>query len=227
MSKTIEVLIVDDHDLVRAGMRRMLDDEDDIKVIAEARNGEDAVQLGRKLEPDVIVMDLKMPGIGGFGATHKLLRTHPDIKVLVVTALSSPLYQEHLFQVGAAGYLNKGATSAEMIAAIREVHDGKRYISPDIANVLMDDDENQRQQESLGTTGESPFARLTSRQQQVVLLTTTGANQQDIANALSLSVKTVSMEREAIFKQLMIHDDMALALLAICHGLVKPKDIGI
>ena len=141
----INVLLVDDHDLVRTGIKRILDDVSGVKVIAEARTGEEAIRLGRQLKPDVVLMDVKMPGIGGFEATRKLLRINPDIKVLIVTTCNNDVYPARLLQVGAAGYLTKGSSMNEMIQAIRAVHAGQRYISPEIASRLAAQHHQQAQ----------------------------------------------------------------------------------
>ena len=211
----ITVLLVDDHDLVRAGIRRMLDDVEGIQVVAEARSGEEAVRLGRELKPrpNVILMDVKMPGIGGFEATRKLLRIDPDYKVLIVTICDNDLYPARLLQVGAAGYLTKGSSMNEMIQAVRAVHSGQRYISPEIASRLAF--------RHVTDTDDSPFESLSERELQVMLMITKGTKVQDIANQLCLSPKTVNSYRYRIFEKLDITNDVELTLLAIRHGLVE------
>ena len=212
----INVLIVDDHDLVRTGIRRILDDVSGIKVVGEAKTGEEAVKLGRKLKPQVVLMDVKMPGIGGYEATRKLLRIDPDMKVLIVTICDNDFYPSRLLQVGAAGYLTKGASMEEMIQAIRAVFSGQRYISPEIASKLafkhVSDDE------------ESPFDALSERELQVMLMITMGMKVQDIAEKLCLSPKTVNSYRYRIFQKLKVKNDVELTLLAIRHGLVESED---
>ena len=211
----ITVLLVDDHDLVRAGIRRMLDDVEGIQVVAEARSGEEAVRLGRELKPrpNVILMDVKMPGIGGFEATRKLLRIDPDYKVLIVTICDNDLYPARLLQVGAAGYLTKGSSMNEMIQAVRAVHSGQRYISPEIASRLAF--------RHVTDTDDSPFESLSERELQVMLMITKGTKVQDIADQLCLSPKTVNSYRYRIFEKLDITNDVELTLLAIRHGLVE------
>ena len=211
----INILLVDDHDLVRAGIKRILDDVSGIKVIAEARNGEEAVKLGRKLKPEVVLMDVKMPGIGGFEATRKLIRIDPDIKVLIVTICNNDLYPARLLQVGAAGYLTKGATMDEMVQAIRAVHAGQRYISPDIASRLAF--------KHVSDAAESPFESLSERELQVMLMITMGMKVQEIADKLCLSPKTVNSYRYRIFEKLKVKNDVQLTLLAIRHGLVDSE----
>jgi two-component system, NarL family, invasion response regulator UvrY len=207
----INVLLVDDHDLVRAGIRRIIDDVPGIKVIAEARTGEEALRLGRQLKPHVVLMDVKMPGIGGFEATRKLLRVDPDVKVLIVTTCTNEVYPAKLLQVGASGYLTKGSSMNEMIQAIRAVHSGQRYISPEIASRLafkhVSDDDG------------SPFDSLSERELQVLLMITNGMRVQDIADQLCLSPKTVNSYRYRIFEKLNVRNDVELTLLSIRYGL--------
>ncbi len=211
----INVLLVDDHDLVRAGIKRILDDVSGVKVIAEARTGEEALRLGRQLKPNVVLMDVKMPGIGGFEATRKLLRIDPDIKVLIVTTCNNDIYPARLLQVGAAGYLTKGSSMNEMIQAIRAVHAGQRYISPEIASRLAF--RHVADQEA------SPFETLSERELQVMLMITKGVKVQEIAEQLCLSPKTVNSYRYRIFEKLSINNDVELTLLAIRHGLVEAE----
>ncbi|WP_163005725.1 response regulator transcription factor GacA, partial [Pseudomonas viridiflava] len=132
----IRVLVVDDHDLVRTGITRMLADIDGLQVVGQADSGEESLKKARELKPDVVLMDVKMPGIGGLEATRKLLRSHPDIKVVAVTVCEEDPFPTRLLQAGAAGYMTKGAGLAEMVQAIRLVFAGQRYISPQIAQQL-------------------------------------------------------------------------------------------
>ncbi len=209
-------MLVDDHDLVRTGIKRILDDVSGIKVIAEARSGEEGVKLARKLKPEVVLMDVKMPGIGGFEATRKLLRIDPDIKVLIVTICNNDLYPARLLQVGASGYLTKGATMEEMIQAIRAVHSGQRYISPEIASRLAF--------KHVSDVEESPFESLSERELQVMLMITMGMKVQEIADKLCLSPKTVNSYRYRIFEKLKVKNDVELTLLGIRHGLVESEE---
>ncbi|RMS14379.1 Chemotaxis protein CheY, partial [Pseudomonas coronafaciens pv. garcae] len=126
----MRVLVVDDHDLVRTGITRMLADIDGLQVVGQADSGEESLKKARELKPDVVLMDVKMPGIGGLEATRKMLRSHPDIKVVAVTVCEEDPFPTRLLQAGAAGYMTKGAGLAEMVQAIRLVFAGQRYISP-------------------------------------------------------------------------------------------------
>ncbi|OGO91890.1 MAG: hypothetical protein A3F10_00750 [Coxiella sp. RIFCSPHIGHO2_12_FULL_42_15] len=213
----INVLIVDDHDLVRTGIRKILAEVSGIKVVGEASTGEEAVKLARKFNPHVVLMDVKMPGIGGFEATRKLLRMDPDLKVLVLTTVNNDLYPARLLQIGAAGYITKGSSMEEMVQAIRAVHSGQRYISPEIASQLAFRHVNDRE--------ESPFDTLSERELQVMLMITKGTKVQAIAEKLCLSPKTVNSYRYRIFEKLSVKNDVELTLLAIRYGLIESEDV--
>ena len=213
----INVIVVDDHDLVRTGIRRMLSDISGIKVVGEAKSGEDAVKLSREVNPNVVLMDVKMPGIGGLEATRKLLRIDPDIKVLVVTVCDDDLFPSRLLQAGAAGYLTKGASMDEMVQAIRSVHAGQRYISSEIAKQLA--------LKHLTDTNDSPFENLSERELQVMLMITSAMKVQDISEKLHLSPKTVNSYRYRIFEKLGVKNDVELTHLAIRHGVLDSESI--
>ncbi len=180
----IKVLVVDDHDLVRAGIIRMLADVDGIQVIGQADSGENGLKLVRELKPDVVLMDVKMPGIGGLEATRKLLRSHPEVKVIAVTACEEDPFPTRLLQAGASGYLTKGADIQEMITAIRHAFGGQRYISAQIAQQLA---LKSFQPQSNG----SPFDLLSEREIQIALMIANCHKVQVISDKLCLSPKTV------------------------------------
>jgi two-component system invasion response regulator UvrY len=209
----ITVLIVDDHDLVRTGVRKILDDVSGIKVIGEASAGEEAVKLARKSRPNIVLMDVKMPGIGGLEATRKIRRIDSDIRVLALSVCDDDLYPAKLLQAGASGYLTKGASSEEMVRAIRTIHSGQRYIAPNIANRLA----------LLHVTNKdaSPFESLSERELQVTMMITRGVTVQAIAESLHLSAKTVNSYRYRIFNKLKVKNDVALTLLAIRYGVMS------
>ena len=209
----IRVLVVDDHDLVRTGISRMLADISGLQVIGQADSGEDAIRKARELKPDVVLMDVKMPGIGGLEATRKLLRSYPDIKVIAVTICEEDPFPTRLLQAGAAGYLTKGAALEEMVQAIRMVFGGQRYISPQIAQQLA----LKSFQPQLS---ESPFDLLSEREIQIALMIANCQKVQSISDKLCLSPKTVNTYRYRIFEKLSITSDVELALLAVRHGMV-------
>ena len=210
----IKVLVVDDHDLVRMGITRKLADVAGIKVVGEASSGEDALKLARELLPQVVLMDVKMPGIGGLEATRKLLRVHPDMRVLAVTVCDEEPFPSRLLKAGAAGYLTKGAALEEMIKAIRLVASGQRYISPEIAQQLA-------LKSFGGEENASPFDALSEREMQIAMMIVSCQKVQEISDKLFLSPKTVNSSRYRIFEKLTIDSDVELALLAVRHGLLS------
>jgi len=213
----IKVLIVDDHELIRTGISRLLADFDKIKVVGEAESGEAAVSKARELRPEVVLMDANMPGIGGLEATRRLIRFDPDIKVIAVTVHNEEPYPTKFMQAGAAGYVTKGADIEEMVIAIRQVNSGKRYITPDIAQ--------QMALKALNPDSESPFDILSEREMQVMLMITQGQKVQDISDQLFLSPKTVNSYRYRLFEKLDIENDVELTHLAIRHGVIISEKI--
>ncbi|WP_263263739.1 UvrY/SirA/GacA family response regulator transcription factor [Pseudomonas sp. RIT-PI-S] len=209
----IRVLVVDDHDLVRTGITRMLSDIDGLQVVGQAESGEEALKAARDLKPDVVLMDVKMPGIGGLEATRKMLRSHPDVKVVVVTVCEEDPFPTRLLQAGAAGYLTKGAGLTEMVQAIRLVFAGQRYISPQIAQQLA-------LKSFQPQTTASPFDLLSEREIQIALMIVGCQKVQNISDRLCLSPKTVNTYRYRIFEKLSITSDVELTLLAVRHGMV-------
>ncbi|WP_090215480.1 response regulator transcription factor GacA [Geopseudomonas guangdongensis] len=209
----IKVLVVDDHDLVRTGIRRMLADVEGVDVVGEADSGESAVLRVRELKPDLVLMDVKMPGIGGLEATRKIIRSHPDIRVIAVTACDEEPFPSRLLQAGAAGYLTKGAALDEMIKAIRQVFAGQRYLSADVAQQLA-----LKPFQAQGDN--SPFELLSEREMQIALMIAGCQKVQSISDKLCLSPKTVNTYRYRIFEKLAITSDVELAMLAVRHGMV-------
>ena len=209
----IRVLVVDDHDLVRTGISRMLADIDGLQVIGQAESGEAAIKKSRELRPDVVLMDVKMPGIGGLEATRKLLRSNPDIKVIAVTICEEDPFPTRLLQAGAAGYLTKGAALDEMVQAIRMVFAGQRYISPQIAQQLALKSFQPK-------VNGSPFDLLSEREIQIALMIANCQKVQTISDKLCLSPKTVNTYRYRIYEKLSVSSDVELALLAVRHGMV-------
>lgn len=213
----INVLLVDDHVLVRSGIRRILEDVPNIKIVGEARSGEEALRIVREVKPNVVLMDIKMPGIGGLEATRKLLRVDPDVRVIVLTVYNNDLFPTRFIQAGALGYLTKGASMEEMIQAIRSVHAGQRYISPEIANQIA--------LKSLSDKGKTPFDVLSERELQVMMMITKGVKVTEISEKLHLSPKTVNSYRYRIFEKLGVKNDVELTHLALRHSLLDADNV--
>ena len=212
----IRVLIVDDHDLVRTGIRRLLEDRkesDGIEVVGEADSGEMAVDAVRQLAPDVVLMDVNMPGIGGLEAIRRILMHDAAPRIIVVTVHSQGPFPRRLLEAGAAGYLTKGCHIDEMIDAIKTVHRGGKHISPDIAQQLA--------LSMLPGADESPFDRLSQREMQILLMITQGHRPQVISDKLCLSPKTVSTYKSRLHDKLNVQNDVEMIRLAIQHGLIE------
>jgi two-component system invasion response regulator UvrY len=212
MRTMIKVLLVDDHQLVRRGIRRILDDADDVEVCGEAGSGEEALKLVKRVRPDVVLMDVNMPGIGGLEATRKLLRIDQDLKIIALTVHVDEPYPSRLLEAGALGYLTKGCDEREILSAIRLVHEGQRYIGADIA----------RQMALSGLAGGSknPFDKLSQREVQVMMMITQGHKVQEISDILCLSPKTVSTYRYRLYEKLGVGNDVELTHLAIRHHMI-------
>lgn len=214
----IKVLIVDDHPFVRMGIRRLLEDMADVEVVADVESGEQALVFVKKHAPDVVLLDMKMPGIDGWEVTRRLKKSNPHIKVIAVTAMTSDPLPMRVLQLGAMGYLTKESNADEMAAAIRKVSRGEMYLSAEIAQKMAIN--------SLGEGSDSPFDQLSEREMQVMLMITSGLNVQDIANTLFLSSKTINGYRYRIFDKLAIKNDVELTYLAMKHRIIeKPLDM--
>jgi two-component system invasion response regulator UvrY len=212
----IRVLLVDDHELVRTGIRRILEEAGDIEVVGEAGEGDAALRLARKLAPDVILMDLNMPGMGGIEATRRIVRMEPDAKIIALTVLDDDPFPARLSEAGAVGYLSKGCPATEMIEAVRTVHRGLPYVGASVARKHMLAD-----WEGAAAT---PFQELSSREMQVAMMILEGQRTPEISEALSLSPKTVSTYRQRIYEKLNVKTDVELTRLAYRYGLIVDRD---
>lgn len=214
----ISVMLVDDHELVRSGVRRLLDDTPGIRVVEEAASGEDALLRVNEVQPDVLLMDVNMPGIGGLEATRKLLQMDPTLRIIVCTVHAEEPFPTRLMEAGAVGYLTKDCGIDEIVTAIRAVSAGERYICTSVARQLA--------LSSLpgGTSTNAPFDRLSQREMQVMLMVTQGHNVQAISDKLCLSPKTVSTYRHRLFEKLGVLNDIELLRLAIRHGMVQDHE---
>lgn len=211
----IRLLLVDDHHLVRSGLRRLLQEESDLEVVAEAATGEEALRLARETKPDVVLMDVNMPGMGGLEATRRLLGTNADCKILVVTMYDDEPYPTRLLEAGAAGYLSKDSAAEEVVTAVRQVAAGKSYVASAIASRLA--------VSLIKGSGGSPFERLSQREMQVAMMVTQGQSTQAISDSLCLSPKTVSTYRYRVFEKLDVRNDVELTRLAMRYGLLEGR----
>lgn len=213
----IRVLLVDDHRLFRVGVRRMLADAKGVQIIGEAEDGESAVQLARDERPNVVLMDLMMPGIGGLEAIRRIVRLALDIRVVALTACERKPFPQQALRAGASGYVTKGADAEELATAIRRAFLGKRYLSSDVAQALavasFDGDGD----------GTAPFDQLSNREMQIMMMVVSCHKVNDISSSLHLSPKTVNSYRYRIFEKLNVSSDVELALLAVRHGMLAQQ----
>ena len=213
---TIRVFLLDDHALVRTGMRMMLSAETDIEVIGEADNGEAALPLIRRLKPDVVLCDLHLPGISGLEVTERLVKGDYGARVIVVSVLEDGPMPKRLIEAGASGYVGKGGDAVELLRAVRDVARGKRYLANGIAQHLA----------LSGLGGErTPFDALSPRELEVAMLLVQGVRQEDIARKLSLSSKTVNTHKARLFEKLGVQDSIALARMSSQYGLTDPARV--
>lgn len=210
----INVLLVDDHHLVRAGIMHLLNDVPGLNVIGEADSGEDAVEFIKDNKPDVILMDLNMPGMGGLEATRKLLHLNPGLKIIIVTVYGDDPFPAQLLKAGAHGYVTKDCDAGELVRAIRRVNDGQRYISFEVAQKLA-------LTYIPGQNNTSPVELLTHRELQVMMMLVKGHKTQDISDHLCISPKTVSTYRYRLYEKLGVETDVELAHLALRHGILE------
>ena len=216
MNQKIRILIADDHVVVRRGLVLVLRQEPDFEIVGEAKDGLEAVQMAQKLKPDVVILDWKMPGMDGIEATKKIQRLFPEIKIIAVTACDDDPFPARLLQAGASGYLTKGASTDEMIQAIKTVMAGKKYLTPTIAQKLA--------LQSLGVS-DNPFNDLSDREMQIATMICSCKKVQAISDTLCLSPKTVNTYRYRVFEKLSVTSDVELTHLAIRYGLLEPQEM--
>src|SRR5579875_1637127 len=208
-SEQITVLLVDDHSLVRRGFRRILEDDEAMKVVGEASNGVEAIRMAHELKPKVIVMDLSMPELDGVQATREIVKHLPDTEVLVLSMHADDNYVRNALDAGAKGYLLKSSIDVDLVGAIRAVSEGKRFIGAGLRYVAQERDDE--------------LNKLTAREKQVLQLIAQGKSNKEIASLLELSVNTVSVHRSNLMEKMNIHRTAELVLFAIRKGLVAPQ----
>jgi DNA-binding NarL/FixJ family response regulator len=209
MSK-IAVILVDDHEVVRQGLRALLESQVDMQVVGEAQNGHQAISLALEKHPDVVVMDISMPGLNGLEATREIVKSVPDAKVLVLTSYDDDDCVVQMSQAGAVGYLTKRSAADELTEAIRAVRRGRDFYSPEIAKRL-------RERGRTGSEEQTPTksSELTKREEQVLQLVADGYPNKGIASQLGISVKTVEKHRQAVMNKLNIHETAGLTRFAL------------
>lgn len=216
--KSIKVLLVDDHTLVRDGVRALLALATDIEVVGEAANGKEALEKVRKLTPDVVLMDLAMPIMGGLEATRRIRKEFPGTKVLAVTQYDDSDYVVPVIEAGARGVVTKMAAFSELASAIRAIYSGGSYLSPSAAAVLVE----ECQQKTTVEGGKDSYQQLTDREKEVLKLVVEGYTARQIADMLVISPKTVEWHKTSLMNKLNIHNRMELIKFAIRKALITP-----
>ncbi len=209
----ISVLLTDDHELVRTGIRRLLEDSKQVRIVGEADCGEDALTLAQKLKPDVILMDVNMPGIGGVEACRRILQRDPSQKIIVLTIHNEQTFPKRMLEIGAKGYLTKECGVDEMLDAIRQVDAGGHYIASSIAQQLA--------LSLLPGNEANPIDRLSRREFQVMLMISHGLTNAEISEKLCLSPKTVSTYRLRLLEKLGAQNEVDLVKIAVEQGMVE------
>ena len=213
----ISVLLVDDHTIFRQGLRRLLDEEPRFKVVAEATDGRDALDMVKEHRPDVVLMDLTMPGLSGLEATRRVRKAHPEANVLILSVHGDEEYVARAFESGACGYILKDVRATDLFAAIEAAAEGRRYLSPVISDLIVNEYLKLRKDRS---ESESPFQVLTEREREILRLLTEGKSSKGIATELSVSPKTIETHRANIMRKLDIHNIADLVRYAISRGIV-------
>jgi len=212
----IRLLLAEDHTLMRAGIRALLESLPGIEVVGEASTGPEAIALAEQLQPDLILLDISMPELNGLEVAVRILKTDPRRRVVFLSMHTDAVYVRRAFQTGAAGYLVKGADVPELALAIRAVMRGESYVSPAVSKDVIGD---YRRVDAKDVT---PLEALTPRQREILQLVSEGNSTKDIARRLDLSVKTVESHRSELMDRLDIHDVTGLVRFAIRHGLISP-----
>lgn len=216
MSK-IRVLIADDHAILREGIRALLNLSEDIEVVGEAADGREAVEQCRRLDPDVILMDIAMPGLGGLEATLEIKKENPRTKILVLTQYEDREYIRRFLKAGVAGYVLKKAAGSELTAAIRAAHRGGLVLDPEVAREAMEE-------YAVGAEAEGaadPYETLTDREKQVLKLVAEGRSNKEVAEILGISVKTAMSHRERVMEKLHLHNRTDLVKFALRKGVIR------
>jgi two-component system response regulator NreC len=226
---TIKLMLVDDHDVIRTGLRSYLETQPGFEVIAEAKNGLQALEKAREMQPDIVLMDISMPDMDGIEATLQFKKLYPDCQILVLTVHADKQYFMKMLEAGASGYITKQAAADELVAAIKAVAAGHVYLQPALARWLLEDYQQLAKGVTLPTPGETSekdkdavgLDILSERERQVLELVGEGLNNHDIGRRLELSPKTIARHRERIMKKLNMHSRTELVKFAIRTGLIS------
>lgn len=220
MMKPIRVLLAEDHLLVRQGIRALLERIEDVIVVAEVGDGLEAVRVAREERADIVIMDIKMPGLNGLDALMRLRKEYPSVRVIVLSMYGGEEYFQKALDAGAVGYLLKGADRSELALALKTVARGGTYLTPVVAQYAVDTYKSPKRRK------DGPVASLTSRQREILQLLAEGMTNKAIASRLSLSIRTVESHRADLMERLGVHDMPSLVLIALYGGLINdPQSI--
>ncbi|MEK7263454.1 MAG: response regulator transcription factor [Bacteroidota bacterium] len=215
----IKVLLADDHEIVRQGLRSLLEQTMDIEVIAEAEDGKEAVLKTEQFLPDVVVMDIGMPTLNGIEATRQIKKMYPDIFILILTMHATEEYIAQMLHAGASGYILKKSAYQELLQAIRAVHKGHSYLSPSVSKKVLDDYLDRTKE----MFANDPYETLTTREREVLQVLAEGKSNQEIAHSLFLSAKTVETHKANVMKKLDLHSTTELVKYAIRKGIITSE----
>jgi DNA-binding NarL/FixJ family response regulator len=217
------VLLADDHTIVREGLRAILEQQPDMEVVGEAKNGREAVEMTKRLTPDIVLLDLYMPEVNGLDAARQIRQQSPSSRVLILSSSSDEEHVEQIIGVGAAGYLIKQTAGQDLLKALKEVRNGNAFFSPSISKRLL---EQTREAFQGGDVSRSKTRRLTLRERQVLQLIAEGDANKMIADRLGISIKTVEKHRQCLMRKLNLHEAASLTRYAIRRGIVEPAPGG-
>jgi DNA-binding NarL/FixJ family response regulator len=213
----IRVLLADDHAIVREGVKALLNLADDMEVVGEAADGREAIERAVELEPDVAVMDIAMPGLGGLEATLEIRKRCPRTRILILSQYDDREYVRRFLKLGVSGYVLKKSAGADLIGAIRSVFRGGLVLDPDVAREAMREHDGTAE----GGGGADPYDSLTDREKQVLKLVAEGRSNKEVADVLGISVKTAMSHRERVMEKLDVHSRTELIRFAIRQGIIR------
>jgi two-component system response regulator NreC len=217
MTAKMKILIADDHAMVRQGISAFLRMSNEFEVVGEAADGVDAIEAVKKTRPDIVLMDISMPRLGGLEATIEIKKSHPAVKIVVLSQYEEAVYIRRFFKAGASGYLPKKAVGEDLLTALRAVNEGKVYVHPSIASGVVDGYLGILK----GEPQEDPYDSLTDREKQVLKLIAEGHTHKEAADILNISVKTVIAHQTNISEKLKIHSRAGLIKFAIQKGIIQ------
>jgi two-component system, NarL family, response regulator NreC len=215
--RKIRILLADDHQLMRSGLRLLIEQQSDLSVVGEAADGREAVALAKSLRPDVAVMDITMPNLNGIEAAHQIKQSQPEIAVIVLSMHPDESYVLRALKSGAKGYLLKDSAESDLIQAVRAVANGKSFFSPTVSKVLLDDYVRKLQR----TGAEDAYDLLTPREREILQLVAEGKSNKDVAHLLNLSVYTIETHRSNIMQKLHLKGVPELTLYAVRKGIIS------